>query len=254
MGMIGRVSGKAGKPGASFYSKAVLLVTIVPLWALWIYAYANLRSLQGELDALPRFYGMHLYKEHIRARLQEAARQVSLLEEQSADGIKAGTVEAVTEEERKHLDLLFGPEESLVLVDRRGLRILHPSRPPYGSADFLAEPEATTAFLRTVRRIDEKGSSGGYFSIRTSDASGASATRGWFLAVAIAGEDLLCIVPVPEERIRRSGGILEEAQQNLLQASRRRFVCLTLPVVVVNTVLIGILYRKKGNGYWDRGT
>jgi hypothetical protein len=252
--MMGKVSGEAGKRAARFSSKAVLVVTIVPLWALWIYAYANLRSLQGEVDALPRFYGMYLYKEHVRARLQEAARQVSLFKKQSVDGIEAGTAEAVTEEERRDLDLLFGPGESLVVVVRKGLRILYPSGPPYGSADFLDEPEARAAFLRTLRRIDRKGSPGGYFSIKTSDASGASVTRGWFLAVAKAGEDLLCIVPVPEERIRRSGGILEEAQQNLLQASRRRFVRLTLPVVVLNTVLIGILYRKQGKGHQGRGT
>ena len=58
------------------------------------------------------------------------------------------------------------------MVEREGLRILHPSEPPYGSAEFLGEPEGREAFLRTLKQMDANGFRGGYFSIDTSDVSG----------------------------------------------------------------------------------
>ena len=250
---MGMISKRAGKASQRFSSKAVLVVTILPLWALWIYAFATLQSLQREVEALPRFYGMYLYKEYVRARLGEAARLVSLLEDQGVQSIEGEKTEVFTEEGRESLDLFFGPEEALVVVEREGLRILHPSEPPYGAADFLGDPEARIAFLRTLQRMEANGSRGGYFSIDASDVSEQSKRRRWFLTVAPAGQDLLCILPVPEERVSQSGGILEEAQENLLQERRKRFVLLTLPVVVLSSVFIGVLCRRQGRSNRGRG-
>ena len=247
------ISKKVGRTSQRFSSKAVLVVTILPLWALWIYAYVTLQSLQREVEALPRFYGMYLYKETVRARLEEAARVVGTMEDQRIQSIDGETTEGFTEEGRESLGLLFGPEEALVVVEREGLSILHPSEPPYGAAYFLDDGEARTAFLRTLQRMEANGSRGGYFSIHASHVSGESKRRRWFLAVAPAGEDLLCILPVPEERVSRSGGILEEAQGDLLQERRRRFVLLTLPVVVLSSVLIGVLCRQRGRSNRGRG-
>ena len=151
----------------------------------------------------------------------------------------------LTEAEQRLFDLSFGSEEAPVVVERKGLRILHPSEPPYGTADFLGEPEARQAFLRTLRRMDDNGSLDAYFSIDTSDPSTGPGKQSWFLAMAPAGEDLLCILPVPEEQVRHAGGILEKAQEELLLERSRRFVRLTLPVVILSSVFIGILYRQN---------
>jgi hypothetical protein len=218
------------------FSKGALLVTIVSLWALWAYAYSTLRSLENEVEALPKYYGMYLYRESVRDRLEEAARQVGLMNDQ---------------EDWRDLGMFLGPEEALVLVERQGLRILHPTEPPYGSADFLGEAEARTAFLRTLERMEEQGSRGGYLSIDTPGTLGGWNKKRWFLLVAPAGEDLLCILPVPEERGRRTGDILAGAQGNLLREKRRRFVLWTLPVVVLSSLFIGILYRRQTKS--DRG-
>jgi hypothetical protein len=178
---------------------------------------------------------------------------VSLLEEERVRSIGGETNEVFTEEGRERLDLLFGPEEALVVVEREGLRILHPSEPPYGAADFLGDPEARRAFQGTLQRMEANGSRGGYFSIDASDVSGESKRRRWFLTVAPAGEALLCVLPVPEERVSQSGGILEEAQEDLLQERRKRFVLLTLPVVVLSSLFIGVLCRQQGRSNRGRG-
>jgi hypothetical protein len=250
---MGMISNREGRASQRFSSKALLVVTILPLWALWIYALVTLQSLEREVEALPRFYGMYLYKEHIRARLEEASRLVGLLENDRVQGIGGETTEVFTEEGRETLDLLFGPEEALVVVERKGLRILHPSAPSYGTADFLGDPEARSAFLRTLERMEANRSRGGYFSIDASDVSGESKRRRWFLTLAPAGEALLCVLPVPEERVNRSGGTLEEAQEDLLQEKRRQFVLLTLPVVVLSTLFIGVLCRRQGRSNRGRG-
>jgi len=154
-------------------------------------------------------------------------------------------------EDREEWGLSIDPEGALIVVERQGLHIVHPTEPPYGSVDFLGEPEARTAFLRTLEGMEELGSRGGYFSIDTLAPLGESKKRRWFLLVAPAGEDLLCILPVPEERGRRTGDILAGAQGNLLREKRRRFVLWTLPVVVLSSLFIGILYRRQTKS--DRG-
>jgi hypothetical protein len=250
---MGMISKRAGKPSQRFSSKAVLVVTILPLWALWIYAYATLEILQREVESLPRFYGMYLYKENVRARLEEAARLVGLLEDEGVRSSGGETTEVFTEEGRGSLDLLFGPEEALVVVEREGLRILYPSEPPYGAADFLDDAEARSAFLRTLQRMETNGFRGGYFSVDASDVSGESKRRRWFLTVAPAGEALLCVVPVPEERVSQAGATLEEAQEDLLQERRRQFVLLSLPVVLLSSIFIGVLCRQQGRSNRGRG-
>jgi|GEM_PF-3175074 len=234
-------------PGASprFFSKAALLVTILPLWALWVYAYATLETLRSEMEALPRFYGMYLYKEHVQSRLQGVARMMTLFEVQRGEGIKEGRFEGLTQREWERFDIFSGPEEALIVVERAGLRVLYPSEPPYGSAEFLGEPVGREAFLRTLERMDANGFRGGYFSMDISDSADGSDKRSWFLAVAPVGEHLIGVLPVPEEQIRLSGGILEEAQENLLERRQRRFIRLTLPVVVLSSLFIWILYRQS---------
>ena len=129
--------------GASprFFSKAALVVTILPLWALWVYAYATLETLQSEVEALPRFYGMYLYKEHVRSRLEGVARMMTLFEVQGDEEIEGGRFEGLSHKEWERFDLFSGQEEALIVLERAGLRILYPSEPPYGSAVFLGEPE-----------------------------------------------------------------------------------------------------------------
>ena len=246
--MVLKVFEKIQGASPRFFSKAALVVTILPLWALWVYAYATLETLQSEVEALPRFYGMHLYKEHVQSRLEGVARMMTLFE------VQGGRFEGLTRKEWERFDLFSGPEEALIVVERVGLRILYPSEPPYGSAVFLGEPEGREAFLRTLKRMDANGFRGGYFSIDTSDSPDESNKRSWFLAVAPVGEHLIGVLPVPEEQIRLSGGILEEAQENLLERRQRRFVRLTLPVVVLSSLFIVILYRQSRQSNRGRGT
>ena len=85
-GMALKVSKKIQGASPRFFSKAALVVTILPLWALWVYAYATLETLQSEVEALPRFYGMYLYKEHVQSRLEGAARLMTLFEVQRGRG------------------------------------------------------------------------------------------------------------------------------------------------------------------------
>ena len=241
-----------------FFSKAALVVTILPLWALWFYAYATLRSLESEVEVLARSYGMYLYKQQAQYRLEGAARRMILLEEQRSGGIEGGRVEGLSREEWDRFRVLFEPEEVPILVERTGLRILCPSEPPYGSASFLDDPEGRTAFLRTLKRMEEEGLRRGYFSIDSSESPDRSERRTWFLAVAPVGEELLCILAVPEEQVRLSGGllggVLEEAQKDLLGEKRRRFVRLTVPVVVLSSLFVWILYRQTRRSSRGRHT
>ena len=246
-----KISRKIQGASPRFFSKAALVVTILPLWALWVYAYATLQTLQSEVEALPRFYGMYLYKEHVQSRLEGVARMMTLLEGQRGEEIEGGRFERLTRKEWERFDLFSGPEEALIVVERAGLRILYPSEPPYGSAVFLGEPEGREAFLRTLKRMDVNGFRGGYFSIDSPDGSNK---RSWFLAVAPVGEELIGVLPVPEEQIRLSGGILEEAQENLLERRQRRFVRLTLPVVVLSSLFIVLLYRRSRQSNRGRDT
>jgi hypothetical protein len=228
-----------------FFSKAVLVVTILPLWALWFYAYATLRSLQSEVETLPRFYGMYLYKANAQSRLEEAARRIDrFVEEKGRNGEGVGA-EALTEEALERFGLVFGLEEVMIVVKRAGLRILHPFDPPYGSAEFLGDPEGRAAFLRTLQKMDANGLRGGYFAIDSLDSPDGADKQCWFLAMSPVGEDLLCVLSVPEEQVRLSGGILEEAKGTLLEERRKRFVRLTLPVVVLSSLFIVLLYRQS---------
>lgn len=240
------MSRKTGGASRRFSSKALLLVTILPLWALWAYAYSTLENLQREVGSLPKFYGMYLYKEHLRARLAEAARLVSRLEDHGVHGREGAEVDEGTDESWENLRLLFGPEEDLLVVERKSLRVLYPPEASVGSSEFLSEPDTRRAFLRTLQRMVENDSESGFFSVDTSDEAGGTEKRCWFLSMEPLGEDLLCVLPVPEERLRKSGGILEEAQESLLQERKKRFVRLTLPVVLLSSVFIGILLRRQG--------
>ena len=240
-----------GERGPRFFSKAALLLTILPLWALWVYAYASMVSLERAVEALPRFYGMYLYKEHVRARIEETVRQLGLHEGRKEREGRGGWVDRLTEEEERRLQRAFGPDEGFIVVARPGFRILYPCRPPYGEAEFLGDPGGREAFMRTLQRMDETEVRSGYLSIASPGAPENQGKRCWYLAVVPAGADLLCVLAVPESRIRLSGGILEEAQEGLLQGRIKRFVSLTLPVVILSSLFIWILYRRSG--MWNRG-
>lgn len=252
-GALGRIMGMALKIGKKiegtsprFFSKAALVVTILPLWALWIYAYATFETLRNEVEGLPRFYGMYLYKEQVRSRLEGVVRMMTLLEEQGGEEGEGGRFEGLTQKEWESFDLFTGPEAAFVVVKRAGFRVLYPTEPPYGSAEFLGEPRGREAFLRTLQRMDADGFRGGYFSMEPSvKQEGGARKRSWYLAVAPVGEQLIGVLPVPEEQIRLSGGILEEAQESLLEERRKSFVRLTLPVVVLSSLFIWILYRRS---------
>jgi hypothetical protein len=222
------------------------------LWALWVYAYATLKTLQSEVETLPQFYGMYLYKENARSRLEGAAQRMTLLE--GGLDTERSRVEGPGEAEGERFDLLFGQEEALIVVERAGFRILHPSEPPFGAAEFLGEPAGREAFLRTLRQMDENGLRGGYLSIDTSNAADRPNKRCWFLTMAPVGEALLSVLSVSEEQVRLSGAILEEAKKNLLEQRRRRFIRLTLPVVVLSSLFIVILYRQSRQSNRGGGT
>jgi hypothetical protein len=254
MGMALKVSNKRKGTSPRFFSKAALVVTILPLWALWVYAYATLRTLQSEVEALPHFYGMYLYKENVRSRLEGAAQRMTRFEDQRGLDIEGGRVEGLTETEGESFDLLFGLEEALIVVERAGFRILHPSEPPFGAAGFLGEPAGREAFLRTLQQMDANGLRSGYLSIDTSNTPDRRNKRCWFLTMAPVGEALLSVLSVPEERVRLSAGILEEAKENLLEQRRKRFVRLTLPVVVLSSLFIVILYRQSRQSNRGGGT
>ena len=118
--------------GASprFFSKAALVVTILPLWALWVYAYATLETLQSEVEALPRFYGDYLYKEHVRSRLEGVARMMTLFEVQGDEEIEGGRFEGLSHKEWERFDLFSGRKRRLLCWRGRDCAsCIRPNRP-----------------------------------------------------------------------------------------------------------------------------
>lgn len=227
--------GKRRSAGLSTWS---VLLTIIPLWALWVFAYVSLSTLQEGMEALPRFYGMHLFKEQVRMRLERAAREMDRGMGRSADG----------ETERREVELWLRFEPSLVVVDLRALEIVYPPPGQRGMVGFPGGPAQRAALLEILRKMVRNGSREGYFSLRLPVSSGSGSVERWFLSVEPAGLDHLCILPVPERVVKASGDILQEAQEALLAERRRLFVMASLPVVLLSSVLLIYLGMGRRSG------
>ncbi len=226
-------------------TRNMLFVSILPLWALWFFSYFSFQSLLIEMETLPRFFGMHLYKEYIRGPLERFAKVVGVLEGQNPSNNQEKDEDRLFEHDLERLALLSGVDTPFIVVRLQKKRILYPLGPTYESASFLEKTDSKKVFFRTLRQIADNGSLEGYLFIDFTDPSQKEKTGRWFLLAAPAAEDLFCILLVSEKKLEQSGSILQEAQKALLQEKLKRFRYATLPALAAITMLIGLLHRQR---------
>ena len=219
----------------------LFLVATIPLWIFWIYAYVSFHSLQSEMDRLPRFYGIHLYKKQIFGQLELFAKVVDQFESRQLRSPLTFLKEKYDKNEIDQMAHLFGLDQPFLQVRRNGLRVLHPSSPTGALAAVLQDPYDSKAFFHTLKRITDQGSKEGYFSVGASHPASQPFAARWYLAVAYAGQELLCILMIPEEQTNDSGNILHAAQEALFQEKRKKFIYVSLPFSILASVLIGCL-------------
>ncbi len=246
MGENGKMTaGKAGgglRNGRRPKPWVLLLAVMLPLWGLWFYAYASLKNLVEGMDALPRFYGMHLYKEILQDRLEGAAAVLEAWEERLGEQTVAPYSSAPP--------LPAAGDVRFLVVDRREFRILYPTGPFENprAAGFLVGKAGRGAFLQTLRRLVAGGAGSGYFCLDEEESPRGEGRRCWFLSAAAAGKNLICVAAVSEDRLREAGGSLERAQRVLLRERSRRFAAVTLPVLVLCSLLAGRLLLRDASG------
>lgn len=228
----------------------LLLATLLPLWVLWAYSYASLKGLQVETDRLPRFFGIHLYKQQVLRQLELFAGVVDQLDRVKSEAFTDALNEEFDLNEIGMLARLSGLDEALLLVRSKGLEILYPSSPGEKLAPVMGDSGDRRALLRTLQHIAENRAREGYFSIAPKDDSLGQGVSRWYLAVAYAGKDLLCVFMIPEETVSGAGATLQSAQEALFEDRLSRFLSCTLPVMVLSSILIGglCLRRKPSAG------
>ncbi len=223
----------------------LFLAVLLPLWALWAYSYASFRGLQVEANRLPRFFGVHLYKEQILEQLELFAVVVDQMEKGKSEttmdalGMRSGNREIGL------LAQFSGLDEDFLLVRRKGLEVLYPSAPSERLTPVLGDPGNRRALLRTLQHITDSRAKEGYFSIDPRGGTPGPEVTRWFLAVAYAGQDLLCVFMIPEEAVHGAGATLQAAQEALFEDTQSRFLSFTLPVMILSSILIGILCLRR---------
>ncbi len=236
---------KEGQAHHRVSTRSMLLVSILPLWALWFFSFFSYQNLLSEMETLPRFFGMHLYKEYIRGPLERFAKVVGVLESQHHAEKQEDGQDQFLEHDLERLALLSGVDTPFIVVRLKKQRILYPLGPTYESASFLEESDSRTAFFSTLQRIADNGSLEGYLFIDFTDPSQKEKTGRWFLLAAPAAEDLFCILLVSEKKLAQSGSILQEAQEALLQEKLKQFRNATIPALLLTSTLIGLLHRQR---------
>ena len=235
------------------YPKSILWISIFSLWLLWAYAYFNFQFLLTEMEALPHFYGMHLFKEHIRGPIDRFAKVINALKGDN-DLENPQDYEALFVEHDLEMMVLFSDLDTpFIVVKLQGEQILYPPGPDFEKVSFLERKDSRIAFFRTLEKIDANDSKGGYFFTDFVDPSNLQGTGRWFLSVAEATEGLYCILLVPEERIKQSGKVLQDAQTALILEKQSRFRMFTLPILIPITILMWLLNsrRKPSQGLPD---
>lgn len=235
------------KAGSRFLRSGLIVATILPLWALWVYAFMSLLSLQSEMNRLPRFYGLHLYKNQILGQLELFAKVVDQFETRKPYSTLAYLHEKYNTSEIDQIANLFGLDNPFLLVQREGFRVIHPLEPTGDLAVLLQDPGIRKDFFRTLKRVTDKESKEGYFFVDARRSSSRPAVTRWFLTVAYAGEELLCILMVPEEQMDDSGKILQSAQEALFQETLKKFLYFSLPILILTSGLVGFLCFRGVN-------
>jgi len=228
------------------YARSILWISILSLWLLWTYAYMNFQFLLKEMETLPHFYGMHLFKEHIRGPIDRFAKVISALKGDN-DLENPQDYEALFLEHDLEMMVLFADLDTpFIVVQLEEEQVLYPPGPTFEKASFLEKPDSKIAFFRTLESIVANESKGGYFFTDFVDPSNQQNTGRWFLSVARAAKGLFCILLVPEERIKQSGKVLQEAQTALILEKQDRFRLFTLPILIPISILMWLLnsFRK----------
>ena len=232
---------------AFWISRAGMTLTVIlPLWALWIFAYMSFQTYKSEMEDLPYFYGIHLYKKQVQEQLERILKILV-----SPEGQRWGTTPAEPdlesyEQQMDQMTLLFGDDQSFLLVRMDGFQVLYPSVQSGDLSVILDNARYREAFFNTLERITESGSQEGYFSIYGEGVASPPESTFWLIIVASTGKGLLGLCLIPQRTLDRSGGILQSAQEAMLQENIDRFLYVTLPVVILSTVLIGFLcFQRK---------
>jgi hypothetical protein len=219
---------------------ALLLAMLLPVWAVWAYAYATLRGLRGEVGALPRFYGIHLHKEQTRKQLECFARFAGSMEDV---GRLASPGLPNAREIRERLGeaaRLFGLDGPLLVLGRDRLQVLYTASPEGTLASILGDAGTREALFLVVSKMAAEGLREGFCYLGASGPAAAASAR-WYLLAAYAGRSILCVLMVPEKNVNGAGDHLLLAQDTLLRESLTRFVMVTLPIVFVSSMWLGML-------------
>jgi hypothetical protein len=199
---------------------------------------------------MSRYYGVHVYKEHLRGQLGRVAG----VAEQVAEEGEMGEQGDHLGEDLARLALLSGLEPYLLfLEEEEGYEILYPVSPVSGPLAFVDETEPRETLFRAVRQMARQQAREGHFSVPRNAGQNPQADR-WFLVVEPAGQHLLCILLLPEDRIDRSGTTLEGALSAMLEEKLRRYLLLTVSFSILVSGLIGLLVRNAGTEPDQAGT
>ena len=233
--------GRAGRKHRGTLAWTLWLAAVCPLWALWASSWISLWGVQDEIREMSRYYGVHVYKEHLRGQL---GRVAEVVERAEAEG-NAEEKDDRLGKELALLALLSGLEPHLLFLMGKEFQILYPLAPVRGPLSFLDEPEPREALFRAVRQMVRQQAQEGYLSLSRSAHPNPQADR-WFLVVEPAGEHLLCLLLLPEDKVDRSGSTLEGALSAMLKEKLRRYLLLTVSFLIVVSGLIGLLVRSAG--------
>ncbi len=218
-----------------------ILVTLLPLWALWGFSWFTLKGLENWMERVPRHYGIHLYKQQLQGQLELFARVIDLFENNGSRTRLEYLNQKYSRGEIDQMAVLFGLDSPIMIVQPEDFGILYPTRPSGPLAVLLENPASRGALVKTVKRMVDKGDKEGYFSLSGSGADPGSADRHWYLSVAYSGGNLLCILLVPEDSIQRSGETLQAAQGIRFQERLHRYLWITVPILALSSLLILLL-------------
>lgn len=228
--------------------RGVLLASLLPLWALWGYTYVTLLGFQGGMEMLPRFYGMHLYKENLRGQLSRLSVVVAgLVDGKEVKASTPGDNRAFPAEELETTIHMAGFKEMLLVVHRHESSILYPEKASGGTLSFVQDDAYRKSFFRTLMRMNASGAQEGYFSVSSGNPLDTREPSRWFIEAVPVNKDLWCIGLVPEKDLKMSGNILQAAQQAFVEERVERFLYTTLPILVPISLLVILLcYPRAG--------
>jgi len=235
---------KGGKGRAVLGHAGFLLLLLLPLWLLWLYAFLTLHGLQGGLDRLPRFYGMHLYKQAVHNRLTLFVKVMERLETEALQAASPWPEPRAAQEKVEETAGLFGLDRPLLLVKREGLEILYPSTPQGDLAMILRNAGYRQSLFHVLGRMTARGLREAYCSLGPGDPSSPAAAR-WYLVAAPSGQEFLWVLLLPEKIVDLAADHLASAQQALVEESLNRFLLVTLPFLLLSSLGIGFAWGRR---------